>query len=63
MRQKLNNGGLRGSQSDFYVPLDQYQSWIDGLLSQGIDRKDAVETLKVGVRQLRGAPVFAPTHP
>jgi hypothetical protein len=45
--------------SDLSVTREQYDSWVDGLLSQGLDQIDAVETLNVGVQQMRGSTLFA----
>ena len=42
-----------------YVPKEQYNELIEGLMAQGLDRDDAVLTLKVGLRQANGRPVPA----
>lgn len=43
--------------SPLYLSKDKYKECIDGLMAQGLEHKDAVETLKVGLRQANGRPV------
>ena len=43
--------------SPLYLDNDEYNACMEGLMSQGIDREDAIETLKVGIRQANGRPV------
>jgi hypothetical protein len=42
--------------SVLFMPREDYKACIDGLLSQGIDRNEAVETLKLGMRELHCIP-------
>jgi len=43
--------------SALYIDKDQYKASIDGLMAQGLEHADAVDTLKVGIRQANGKPV------
>ncbi|KWU19195.1 hypothetical protein [Burkholderia cenocepacia] len=45
------------SGSGLYLDKDVYSACIDGLMDQGLDHKEAVETLRVGMRQANGRPV------
>lgn len=47
----------RYSNSGLYLDNDVYAACIDGLQDQGIDHKEAVETLRIGMRQANGRPV------
>lgn len=47
----------RYSNSGLYLDNDVYAACIDGLRDQGIDHKEAVETLRIGMRQANGRPV------
>jgi hypothetical protein len=38
------------------LPLPQYKSLIEGLMSQGLPHADAVETLRAGLREANGRP-------
>jgi hypothetical protein len=42
-----------------YFTKDAYKEMVAGLMDQDIDHADAVETLKVGLRQANGIPVSA----
>jgi hypothetical protein len=42
-----------------YFDKSTYKEFIAGLMDQGLDHADAVETLKVGLRQANGIPVPA----
>lgn len=50
-------GRKSGATSFLYLDKEVYKASIDGLMAQGLDREDAVETLKVGIRQANGRPV------
>lgn len=43
--------------STLFMDKESYKACIDGLMGQGLDREDAIETLKVGIRQANGRPV------
>ena len=43
--------------SSLYMSRTQYKATIQGLRDQGLDHTDAVETLKVGIREANGKPV------
>lgn len=43
-----------------YLAKDTYKAMIAGLMDQGLEHADAVETLKVGMREANGIPV--PSH-
>lgn len=45
------------TKSGLYLPKEEYDAAIDGLMAQGLDREDAVLTLRVGIRQANGRPV------
>lgn len=45
------------TKSPLYLGKDEYNAMIEGLMDQGLDREDAIETLKVGIRQANGRPV------
>jgi hypothetical protein len=47
--------GAKGS--GLFLDNDVYAACIDGLMDQGLDHKEAVETLRVGMRQANGRPV------
>lgn len=40
-----------------FMPKAQYSEMVKGLMDQGLDRDDAIQTLKVGLRQANGLPV------
>ncbi len=40
-----------------YMDKEEYNATIQGLVDQGLDREDAVLTLKVGMRQANGKPL------
>ena len=42
-----------------YFTKESYKEMVAGIMDQGIDHADAVETLKVGLRQANGIPVSA----
>ncbi|MNR71419.1 hypothetical protein D3C71_20340 [compost metagenome] len=43
--------------SPLFMAKDEYKHCIDGLMAQGLEHRDAVDTLKVGLRQANGRPV------
>lgn len=43
--------------SGLFLEKDVYAACIDGLMDQGLDHKEAVETLRIGMRQANGRPV------
>lgn len=43
--------------SAIFLPRDEYKAHIDGLMAEGLDREDAIHTLKVGIREANGRPV------
>jgi hypothetical protein len=43
--------------SAIFLEKDVYKGLIAGLMDQGIEHGDAVDTLKVGLRQANGIPV------
>lgn len=43
--------------SVLYIDKEQYKASIDGLMAQGLEHADAVDTLKIGIRQANGKPV------
>jgi hypothetical protein len=43
--------------SPLFLEKDAYKALIGGLMDQGLDHADAVETIKVGMRQANGIPV------
>ena len=43
--------------SVLFIPRDEYNLCIEGMLAQGLDRTDAVATLRVGIRQANGRAV------
>lgn len=43
--------------SPLYLDKATYKSNVDGLMGQGLDHQDAVETLRVGLRQANGRPL------
>lgn len=45
--------------SMLYLGRDEYKATIDALVAQGLEREDAVLTLRVGIRQANGRPVPA----
>lgn len=45
--------------STLFLDKESYKTCIDGMMGQGLDREDAIETLKVGIRQANGRPVPA----
>ncbi len=54
---KARKTAASAGQSTLFLNKDTYNACIDGLMGQGLDREDAVETLKVGIRQANGRPV------
>lgn len=40
--------------SAVFLPPDTYTAHIEGLMGQGLERGDAVDTLKVGIREANG---------
>lgn len=42
-----------------YLGRDEYKATIDELVAQGLERKEAVMTLRIGIRQANGRPVPA----
>ena len=62
MATKARNANTRtasskAASSPLYLPRDVYKASIDGLRAQGLEHADAVDTLKVGLRQANGYPV------
>lgn len=55
--QKKRVTPQQNSTSALFLSKDDYKACIDGLMGQGIEHGDAVETLKVGLRQANGRPV------
>lgn len=47
----------KSRESATYLPRHEYKACIDGLMGQGLDHADAVDTLKIGLRQANGLPV------
>lgn len=47
----------RKPNSPLYLSKPEYDACIEGMMAQGLDRDDAVQTLKVGIRQANGRPV------
>lgn len=47
----------KGGLSILFLAKEEYNACIDGMMAQGLDREDAIETLKVGIRQANGRPV------
>lgn len=45
--------------SVLFIPRDEYNLCIEGMLAQGLDRTDAITTLRVGIRQANGRAVPA----
>ncbi|VTU42607.1 MULTISPECIES: hypothetical protein [unclassified Variovorax] len=45
------------SASGLYLGKELYKQTIDGLRAQGLDQQDAVDTLRVGLREANGRPV------
>lgn len=45
------------TQSSLYMDKETYKRCIEGLTAQGLDQKDAVATLSVGLREANGRPV------
>ena len=43
--------------SILYIPKEQYNEYIASLMDQGLDREDAILTVKVGIRQANGRPL------
>lgn len=43
--------------SPLYLAKDTYKELIAGLMDQGLEHADAVETIKVGLREANGIPV------
>lgn len=42
------------AKSAVFMDPDTYKAHIDGMMAQGLDRADAVDTLKVGIREANG---------
>lgn len=58
MATKKVTGSKRSNKNSvLYMDKAAYKASIDSLMAQGLDREDAVETLKVGLRQANGRPV------
>lgn len=55
--KKLSAAKRYNKNSVLYMDKETYKASIDALMEQGLDREDAVETLKVGIRQANGRPV------
>lgn len=47
----------RTSRTKAFFTKDSYSTMMHGLLDQGIDRDDAIETLKLGLREANGLPI------
>lgn len=43
--------------SKLFLDKKEYNECIEGLMAQGLDRKEAIETLSIGLRQANGIPV------
>lgn len=54
-RQKLVSDAAKSSV--LYLDETEYKYAIDGMMAQGIEHAEAVETLKVGMRQANGRAV------
>jgi hypothetical protein len=54
-RKKVVSAAMQSSV--LYLDKEQYKASIDGLMAQGIEHADAVDTLKIGIRQANGKPV------
>jgi hypothetical protein len=54
-RQKIVSPAAQASV--LYMDKTQYKAAIDSLMAQGLEHADAVDTLKVGIRQANGRPV------
>jgi hypothetical protein len=54
-RKKVVSAAMQSSV--LYLDKDQYKASIDGLMAQGLEHADAVDTLKIGIRQANGKPV------
>jgi hypothetical protein len=61
VRKKVAN--FAGVNSAIFLPRDEYKRHIDGLMAQGLDREDAIHTLKVGIREANGRTVPANLSP
>jgi hypothetical protein len=59
-RNRQARGTLKpAAQSTLFMSKDTYKAAIQGLRDQGLEHDDAVETLKVGIREANGKPVPA----
>lgn len=47
----------KNKKSKLFLEKEEYNRCIEGLVAQGIDRKEAVETLSIGLKQANGVPV------
>lgn len=47
--------------SSLYLDRSKYSAMVKGLTDQGIDRSEAIETLKIGLRQANGINVESNT--
>lgn len=54
-RKKVVSAAMQSSV--LYLDKAEYKASIDGLMAQGLEHADAVDTLKVGIRQANGKPV------
>lgn len=57
VRPKAPAKSAAASSPTVFLHKEAYKACMDGLLAQGLDREDAIETLKVGIRQANGRPV------
>jgi hypothetical protein len=48
---------VKAPNSAIFLEKDDYKALIAGLMDQGIEHGDAVDTIKVGLRQANGIPV------
>lgn len=49
----------KAASSAVFLAQDEYKRHIEGLMSQGIDRADAVDTMKIGIREANGLRISA----
>lgn len=56
-RKKAPAKKAAAAKSPLYLAKDTYKALINGLMDQGLEHADAVETLKVGLREANGIPV------